>query len=347
MAGRIEAIASTRVISLKELRRRYPSEAACRGFFEKLRWPGGPRCPRCAHGVFWRLEGQKCRPGLRQCQQCRYQYTVTTGTPMHSSKLEFWTWIQALYFVVTSSKGISSVVLARNLGVTQATAWRLGHSIREMMHDRDGKGPLLKNDVEMDIKYLGGAPKQRKNGLKNPRGKGTSKAKILITAERGGAVKGTVIPSETADDIQAVTDGIIEPGSWIFSDKQNSFLKALRGLAGLHETVNHSAGEYVRDGVHSGTADGFGSLLERAKFGVWHKFGKNHVQRYVDEMAFRWSNRIREKVKSKSGRQRLVTKLAPIDFQFAALITAGLGRRMRRTKNYGFQAFSSPAPVLA
>lgn len=88
--------------------------------------------------------------------ECRYQYTVTSGTPMHSSKLKYWVWLQALYFVITSSKGISSVVLARNLGVTQSTAWRLGHSIREMMHDRDGKGPLLKGDVEIDLKYLGG-----------------------------------------------------------------------------------------------------------------------------------------------------------------------------------------------
>jgi hypothetical protein len=266
---------------------------------------------------------------------------------MHASKLEFWTWIQALYFVVTSSKGISSVVLARNLGVTQATAWRLGHSIREMMHDRDGKGPLLENIVEVDIKYLGGAPKARKDGQPNPRGKGSSKSKIFITAQRDGPVKGTVIPSESADDIQAVTDGIIKPGTRIMSDKQNSFQKALRDLASSHETVNHSAGEYVRNDVHSGTADGFGSLLERAKFGVWHKFGRQHVQRYVDEMAFRWSHRTREKVASKSGKKRLVIKLVPVEFQFATLITAGVGRRMRRTPNYGFSAFTSPAPILA
>jgi hypothetical protein len=79
---------------------------------------------------------------------------------MHSSKLKLRTWVQALCLVVTSSKGISSVVMARVLGVTQSTAWRQGHSIRETMHNRDGKGPQLKGVVEIDIKYLGGAPRR-------------------------------------------------------------------------------------------------------------------------------------------------------------------------------------------
>lgn len=99
--------------------------------------------------------------------------------------------------------------MARVPGVTQSTAWRLGHSIREMMHDRDGKGPQLKGIVEIDIKYLGGAPKPRKDGAANPRGKGTSKARISIAAERDGPVQGTVIQAETIGDIEAATAGSI------------------------------------------------------------------------------------------------------------------------------------------
>jgi hypothetical protein len=266
---------------------------------------------------------------------------------MHSSKLKLWTWVQALYLVVTSSKGISSVVLARLLGITQGSAWRLGHSIREMMHDRDGKGPQLKGIVEIDIKYLGGAPKPRKDGTTNPRGKGTSKAKVLITVERDGPAKGTVIPSESTADIEAATADKIEPGTWIMSDQQNTFLKALKGLAGVHATVNHSDGEYVRDDVHSSSADGFGSILERAKFGVWHKFGAQHVQRYVDEVAFRWSNRVRKKVTSKKGKGRKITLLVPVEKQLADLIRAGIGRRISRTPNYSFKTFSSTISMVA
>lgn len=131
------------------------------------------------------------------------------------------------------------------------------------------------------------------------------------------------------------------------SDNQTAFSKALRGLAGRHETVNHSAGEFVRDGVHSSTADGFDSLLERAKFGVWLKLGKQHTHRYVDEVAFRWFNRIRETVKSKNGRSRRVVRLVPVEFQIKELIAAGLGRRISRTKNYSFRTFPLPVALVA
>lgn len=214
----------------------------------------------------------------------------------HSSKLALWTWVQAICLVVTSSKGISSVVMSRILGVTQSTAWRLGHSIREMMHDRDGNGPKLKDIIEVDIKYLGAAPRRRKDGQPNPRGKGTSKAKLLITAQRDGPARGTVIPSESAQDIEAAVTGTIEPGAWIMSDTQHAFGRAFAAIAGEHLTVNHSEREYARDDVYASTADGFGSLLGCAKFGVWHRFSEQHVQRYVDEVGFRWSNRIRAEV---------------------------------------------------
>jgi len=212
-----------------------------------------------------------------------------------------------------------------------------------MMHDRDGKGPQLKGIVEIDIKYLGGAPKPRKDRAANPRGKGTSKARILIAAERDGPVQGTVIQAETIDDIEAATAGRIESGSWIMSDSQSAFQKALSKLAGVHATVNHSQGEYVRDDVHSSSADGFGFIVERAKFGVWHKFGAQHVQRYVDEVEFRWSNRVRKKIASKKGKARKITLLVPVEKQITDLVRAGIGRRISRTKNYSFRPSHRPS----
>src|SRR5215813_10989457 len=125
-----------RVPSLARLRRQYPTEDACRGLLEAMRWLQGPFCPHCGSFDHWALTGPSCRPGLRECRDCRRQYTVTTKTPLHATKL--WTWIAAMYLVVTSSKGISSVVMSRLLGTTHATAWRLGHAIREMTHDRNG-----------------------------------------------------------------------------------------------------------------------------------------------------------------------------------------------------------------
>jgi hypothetical protein len=107
--------------------------------------------------------------------------------------------------------------------------------------------------------------------------------------------------------------------------------KAFGAIPGEHLTVNHGEREYARGDVYASAADGFGSLLERAKFGVWHKLTECHVQRYVDEVAFRWSNRVRAEVKSKNGRRRWITKLVPVLFQINSLVAVGIGRQLRRT----------------
>jgi hypothetical protein len=216
-----------------------------------------------------------------------------------------------------------------------------------MMHDRDGKGPQLKDIVEIDIKYLGGAPRSRKGGPPNPRGKGTSKTKVLIAAQRDGPAKGFVIPAETGDDIEAAVAGTIEPGSRIMSNNQRAIQSGLAGVARTHETVIHSAKEFARGDVHSNNADALGAMMERAKFGVWHQFSDQHVQRYVDEVTFRWSNRMRIKTVTKKGRVRRAIALVPVLFQIRNLIRAGIGRRMKRTRNYSFNSFSCQDSVLA
>ena len=102
------------------------------------------------------LNGKSVRTGVYECYQCKRQFTITTKTPMHSTKLPLWKWLQAMYYIVNSSKGISSVILARWLGVTQTTAWKMGHAIRTMMDTGSEKTPLLDGIVELDEKYLGG-----------------------------------------------------------------------------------------------------------------------------------------------------------------------------------------------
>lgn len=296
MAGTLQ-----KVPSLARLRRQYPTEAACRRLLEELRWPQGPFCPHCGSYGHWELFGPSCRPGLRECRDCRRQYTVTTKTPLHATKLPLWTWVQAMYLVVTSSKGISSVVMSRLLGVTQATAWRLGHAIREMMHDHGG--PPLSGIVEIDLKYLGGAPKRRKDGQKSKRGKGTRKPKVLIAVQRDDRMRAIVVPTETAGDIQAALTGVVAQPSIVFSDKDFTFASVMKAFGVGHQTVVHSAKEFVRGRVHSNTADGIGSLLERARMGVWHRMSRHHLQRYLDEISFRWNCRVKRETRTKSGRR--------------------------------------------
>jgi transposase-like protein len=156
-----------------QLRNRFPDENACRSFFESIIWQNGRFCPHCKSQTSYKLSGAS-RAGLYECAKCKRQFTITTKTPMHSTKLPLWKWLQAMYFIVNSSKGISSVFLARWIGVSQKTAWKIGHAIRFMMEPGCKQQTLLTGIVEFDEKYFGGKPRYQ-HGIAHKRGKGTDK----------------------------------------------------------------------------------------------------------------------------------------------------------------------------
>src|SRR5690606_27607682 len=185
-----------------------------------------------------------------------------------------------------------------------------GHAIREMMHDR--AGPPLSGIVEIDLKYLGGAPKRRKDGQKSKCGKGTRKPKVLIAVQRDDRMRAIVSPTQTATDIQAALTGVVAQPSVVFSDKDFTFAKVMKAFGVGHQTVVHSAKEFVRGEVHSNTADGIGSLLERARMGVWHRMSRQHLQRYLDEISFRWNCRLKRETRTKSGRKRRIVTTIPL-----------------------------------
>ncbi len=157
-------------MTLDQLRKRFADEAACLTFFESVIWADGRRCAHCGHEKSYPLRGKTSRLGTYECARCKKQFRVTTKTPMHSTKLPFWTWLQGMYYITNSSKGISSVILGRWLGISQPAAWKLGHAIREMM----ASCGQLSGIVELDEKYLGGRPR-RHDGKSHKRGRGTEK----------------------------------------------------------------------------------------------------------------------------------------------------------------------------
>lgn len=161
-------------MNIDQLRQRFPNEQACRLFFESVMWQKGRYCPHCRAEKSWLLKGSSARSGLYQCSQCGRQFTVTTKTPMHSTKLPLWKWLLAMYYMVNSSKGVSSVFLARWVGISQKSAWKLGHAIRQMMAPAFLLLPELSGIVELDEKYIGGKPRFE-NSIAHKRGKGTKK----------------------------------------------------------------------------------------------------------------------------------------------------------------------------
>lgn len=319
---------------------RLPSERHARIFLEGMVWRNGPVCPRCGGKEVKRLEGEKCRPGLVQCKrrECRRQFTVTTKTPFHATKLSLRIWIAAMVSVLSSSKGISSVVLARNLGVTQKTAWKIGHAIRELMAGEGSSGALLSGIVEVDEAFVGGAPKYQK-GRKNKRGRGTKKQPVLIAASRSGQARAVRIETVTTKELTTTVTGLVDLSSVLMTDR-NSAYHGVGKLFAEHHCVKHSAKEFVNKetNAHINTAESLSGVIERARVGVYHRLTGYHVQRYLDEIVWRWNRRVppKEGAANSTGKHMRWKPLPMMDL-LRSLLSDAQGRQMRRSEVYGLR----------
>lgn len=339
--------------TVAEMTAAFADENRCRQFLEVLAWPTGRICPFCGFRRSTRLAGRdtgrRARPGLYQCgsSTCRHQFTVTTRTPLHSTKLPIRIWLTATWLILQSDKGLSSPRLAEALGVSQPTAWRLGHAIRLMLRQ---ERPLT-GIVEADELFVGTPP----DSLKHPNpGRGRKglprKAKITIlsTVERpldlspgapAGEGRACSIDNRSSVAIGAAFDDTVDPGAHLMSDEAKAFMALGSGFAS-HDTVNHSQGEYVRGSVHTNAVDGFGDRVRRTIAGVFHHISQEHADLYLGEIGFRWSQRTvtgRALRQTRRGRSRVATLWTriPAAQQLPAALASIAGRQIRRTHNGG------------
>jgi hypothetical protein len=246
----------------------------------------------------------------------------------------------AMYFMVNSSKGVSSVFLAKWIGVRQKTAWKVGHAIRALMKAHgDAIGPL-DGIVELDEKYLGGKPRFEQ-GVIHPRGKGTNKSCIHVAVKRHGAAKAEVVPSDSYSDLAPRVAAVVSSDAHVMTDQLQTY-KAIGKEYAAHESVNHGNKEFSRDGAHVNTAESFNAILERAKQGVFHYLSKRHLTRYVGEVAFRWNNRDPVEKVAKNGISKIVMRAKPILEQLNNLLKYAVGTQIRRTI-YG--GIATPLPL--
>jgi transposase-like protein len=254
---------------------------------------------------------------------------------MHSTKLCLWKWLLAMYYIVNSSKGVSSVFLAKWIGVTQKTAWKLGHAIRQMMHPITETQPVLSGTVELDEKYFGGKPRYEK-GVKHKRGKGTEKQAVFVAVERQGPVRSALIVSDKASEISPWVERFVQKEAHMMTDENHAYRKIGKQFAS-HSWVNHSMKEFARADVHNNTAESFNSLLERAKLGVFHHMSNKHLKRYLNEIGFRWDHRVPKKKKTKSGTKKTVMVPMPVMDKLISLLNQAFGRKLRQTRNGGIR----------
>ena len=272
------------VPSIIQLLEQFPDEQAAREYFEEARWGGKPQCPDCGSLG----KHIKSRPGVLRCTdaKCRRQFTVRVGTIMEATKIGYRKWLLAMHTFHVSRKGISSLQLAKEIGVTQKTAWFMGHRIREAM--AQGGDAMLGGIVQVDETYLGGNPANRPAHKRKGKGKQgvTTKQAVIGAKEVGGKMVTQPLPKVNAVTAQQFIVDNVQVGATLHTD-ENRVYGGLLGVFYDHHTVNHSKGEYVRQGVTTNEMEGAWTLLKRAYHGIHHHWAAKHTHRYAGEMAFR------------------------------------------------------------
>lgn len=271
---------SRSTISTFQLFAAFPDEETARAYLESRLWAGGVKCPECKGKE--RITARK--NGYYRCNPCKLDFTIRTGTIFERSHVPLHKWVYAMYLVVTSRKGISSLQLSKEIGVTQKSAWFMLQRLREACSQN---GDKLRGIVEIDETFIGGLERNKHEADKLRRGRGSvGKTPVLGMRERGGRVKAMPLSGTTQEEIQNAIHRNVEVGSTLCTDEHAAY-NDLGGLFFKHERVNHSANEYVRGMASTNGIESVWAVLKRGLTGTFHNVSVKHIGRYVDEFTFR------------------------------------------------------------
>lgn len=271
--------------SLPELLDYFKEEKTGIEYYEKLRWNGKPVCPHCGSEKPYKItSGWKCSNN-----ECYKKFTVKVGTIFENSKIPFRIWFAAIFLAGSHRKGISSLQLARELGVTQKTAWFVLHRIREMLKTFAPDMVGTNNSVEADETYIGGKEKNKHASKKTKEGEPDKKSVVLGVIERGGKVVLKYVPSATEENMGAFVRQYVNIGAKLYTDEFRSYRKL--GREYVHETINHTLKIYVNGDVHTNTIENFWSVLKRGLYGIYHSVSEKHLERYLNEFSARFNER--------------------------------------------------------
>lgn len=262
------------------------TEDECRIYLEKILWLESPVCPHC--GVIdekhYKLKHNGIFTGMYKCRSCYSRFNVRTGTLFEGSHVPLRKWFLAIFLFLSHKKGISSVQIAKDIDVTQKTAWFMLHRIRCNMEDK------IQIDFEevtqIDETYVGGKVRGK---WQKAQGRSQINKTVVMGLLSKGMVKTIVIPDASAKTLRTVIFHLVKFGSTIVTD-------GWRGYAGLHEyyehrIIRHNKGIYVQDGYHTNSIEGFWSQLKRGIIGIYHVVSRKHLYKYCEEFAYRYNTR--------------------------------------------------------
>jgi transposase-like protein len=277
-------------LNLVQITERFPDAESAAEYLEAIRWPAGPVCPHCGSDRVGRINVARDRRRVWKCYGCRKPFSVTVGTIFEASHIPLNKWLIAFHLLCASKKGMSALQLSRMLGVTNKTAWFMAHRIRYAMSQPPFKTKLA-GVVEVDETYIGGKPRAGRIRTKKDRQMWIdSKAPVVALVQREGDVRSFHLPRVTGDNLRQVLSANIDPDSRLVTDGSTKYWTLGKAFAS-HESVEHRAGEYVRDDVTTNTVEGFFGLLKRGVIGSYHHVSHHHLHRYLAEFDFRWNRR--------------------------------------------------------
>jgi transposase-like protein len=270
--------------SLYSLFEAFPDEQSCIDHLRSIRWRDGEFCPYCGSLKVYHFSDRK----TFKCGDCRQRFSIKVGTIFEDTKLPLRKWFAAVWMITNHPKGIASTTLAKDLKITQKSAWFVMHRLRHAARTNSFNAPL-KGTVEADTTFVGGKSKNRHAKDRKGGQGGVGKEVVLGMIERGGELRAQHVPNNNAPALQDGVRKNVEPGSRLMTDDDTAFRTFKTEYD--HQAVAHGAGEYVRGDAHTNSIESVWAQLKRQIIGVHHWVSPKHLQRYVDEMAWRINRR--------------------------------------------------------
>lgn len=274
--------------NLLEAKDFFAKEENCIELLMNMRWPDRISCVFCNHTKIYNLRGPKKR---FKCADCSKSFSLTKGTIFENSQIPLEKWFFAIYIMSSHKKGISSVQLSKDIGVTQKSAWFMLHRIRYAFQN-ESYFKQLDGIVQCDEVYIGGKNKNR-HGYKKIKGSQGRSAKdktpVFGMIKTGGRVFTSVVPNTQAKTLKPIIKQMVKEGSIVVTDEFQSYKNMPKEY--YHVSVNHKQKEYVRGEFHTNSIEGFWSLLKRGIFGIYHYVSPKHLDRYCNEFSYRYNTR--------------------------------------------------------